>query len=167
MKAKVAFKVSFLLAAIFIFNGAVLADYPSTVLTPNGSTVNTTTVTTELDAWQISLYIAWTQTNFPNAVILANPTKKYNCHSYAWYWQSTGNTKWMNTPGDDTYWLDGSYWNTYYPIASDKVSYASDDHSGIFDGNNYVISKWGNKCLVRHLSSYCPYNPLILRYYRR
>lgn len=28
----------------------------------------------------------------------ATPTVKYNCHSYAWYSQSTANKHWMNSP---------------------------------------------------------------------
>jgi len=164
MKVKIIFEVLFLSV---IFSKVVLADSASYVYTPNGSAVSTMTMTYELSAAEINFKIALVQQDFPNATILAYPSRKYNCHSYAWYWQSTSNDRWMNTPGDDTYWLAGSYYNVYYQVSGDKVSYASDDHSGIFDGNNYVISKWGNSCLVRHLSYNCPYNSLVLRYYRR
>lgn len=167
MKTKIVFKAFLVLAAVFSLNGAVSADYPSTVTTPNGSVVSTTTQTYELTVAQINAAIAWTQQNYPNAVILRNPTRKYNCHSYAWYYQSISNDRWMNHPGDDAYWLDGSYHDGYFPLYGYKISYTNGDHSGIMDYNSYVVSKWGNYGLMKHYYTYCPYASLIVHYYTR
>jgi hypothetical protein len=150
-----------------ILNSAVFADYYSCVYTPNGSSVSTYVHTTELTIAEINTRIAWDQQNFPNAVILRNPTQKYNCHSYAWYSQSTSNIMWINHPGDDTYWLDGSYYDGYFPVYGYKISYTNGDHSGIMDYNGYVISKWGDHCLMKHYFTQCPYPSLIVHYYTR
>lgn len=78
-----------------------------------------------------------------------------------------GDKFWMNTPNDDIYMSDGSYIST---SASDpkarKVSYASDDHSAVVSYGEYLISKWGATCLMKHTPHDCPYNSNTLRYYK-
>ena len=75
----------------------------------------------------------------------SNATEKYNCHSYAWYRQSTANDLWIDLDEAMKYMTDGSYQvvgrysaSAGYPTnASGKVFYQTmegtsyvDDHSG-------------------------------------
>ena len=119
-------------------------------------------MTYELTSSQIALYNNYVQTNYPSASRERNASRKYNCHSYAWYTTSASNDRWMNTPGDDRYWQDGSYtwWHPPYIWFSNmKISYASDDHSGIWVGtSSYVRSKWGQLPQMYHYWNYTPYN---------
>ena len=139
-----------------------IQDYAATVYTPRGSAVAVTVMTFELTAAQISSYNSYVATNYPSATRETNASRMYNCHSYAWYSTSTANNVWMNTPGDDKYWLDGSYtqWHTpYIWFSGMKLSYASDDHSGIWVGtSSYVRSKWGQLPRMYHYWNYSPYN---------
>src|SRR5215213_8408902 len=69
------------------------------------------------------------ETNYPYATRMGNASSTYNCHDYAWNKSDGGGAYWMNTPGDDSYWTDGSYIEVpekQAPYAT-KVSYASDD----------------------------------------
>jgi hypothetical protein len=75
MKVKIIFEVLFLSV---IFSKVVLADSASYVYTPNGSAVSTMTMTYELSAAEINFKIALVQQDFPNATILAYPSRKYN-----------------------------------------------------------------------------------------
>lgn len=143
-------------------DGVTTQDYYSTVYTPRGTPVTVITMTTELTAAQIAANNNYVYTYYPSATLERSSTRKYNCHSYAWYSTSSANDRWMNTPGDDTYWLDGSYTRWQIPFiwfSNMKLSYASDDHSGIWVGtSNYVRSKWGQLGLVYHYWDYAPYN---------
>lgn len=120
----------------------------------------------------------------PNATRLASSTAKYNCHSYAWYSQSTNNPYWMNDPSK--YYTDGSYYETTSPKIGDIICYFDNDgtvndksddeniHSGIItglsgqasngicgDANRFIInSKWGALGLYSHNGVDCPYTSL-------
>jgi hypothetical protein len=143
-------------------------DYASSVYTPRGSAVPVIVMTYELSASQIAASNNWVATNYPQATRETNASRKYNCHSYAWHSNSTSNDKWMNNPGDNTYWNDGSYVGSYaVGAANRKVSYASDDHSAItIDAINFR-SKWGQLPRMRHAYNYCPYNSSALYYYQQ
>jgi hypothetical protein len=154
-----------ILSLAAINSSAVFADYNSCVYTPKGTAVSTIVYTTELTTAQINAFIAWTQQNYPNALLLRNPTDKYNCHSYAWYSQSTSNYMWM--PDPSLYWQDGSYHDGTFPIIGYKINYTNGGHSGIMNDNNYVTSKWGAYGLMKHYYTYCPYNSLIVHYFTR
>jgi hypothetical protein len=72
---------------------------------------------------------------------------------------------WINTPGDDTYWQDGSY----IPAAitgGQKVSYANGDHSAIALSASLYESKWGDYPLMRHAPGDAPYNSSVLNGYQ-
>lgn len=119
-----------------------LEDYYSTVYTPNSSAVTVIVMTYELSAARIAATNAAAESNYPNATRETNASRRYNCHSYAWYSQSTSNIRWMNTPGDDKYWQDSSYVSG--PIKwSSRVSYGNDDHSAIAISGSSYRSKWG------------------------
>lgn len=106
--------------------------------------------------------------DYPAAWWYATSTLKYNCHSYAWYQQSTSNRYWIAYPTG--YMTDGSYsfkgdWPTGWSVGR-KVFYNTpgDYHSGVaawyWDGANIigVTSKWGSGPLMNHPYNYCPYS---------
>lgn len=118
---------------------------------------------------------------YPNITLLRNPTGKYNCHSYAWYSQSTNNNKWMNNPR--AYMTDGSYNYTNNPGVNNRVvyfdGYGTLEHSAIVkerlsgpSQNNFldmvvVESKWGMLGLYKHNGMDCPYSMNKIEYYYR
>lgn len=140
-------------------DGLELKDYNSTVYTPKGSAVPVTVMTWEFSGSTIAAGNAEIEAAYPNAVRETNTSRRYNCHSYAWYSLSTSNDKWMNTPGDDKYWQDGSYIPAPI-IAGARVSYpASADHSAIAISASEYRSKWGQYPRMRHAPCYTPYTP--------
>lgn len=141
-------------------------SYSTTVKTPKGSKV---TVSVN-DYYGIANELAdakYVKTYYPKAKIVAPATNQYNCHSYAWYKQSTTNKYWMNNPGK--YMTDGSYARVgskptatgqkvcyiQYPLTNPYI------HSGIvysIKGSTIKIkSKWGSCPLVIHNVKYSPY----------
>ena len=111
-------------------------------------------------------YLSWVTTNYPNATFIYGANNANNCHSWAWYWNCTANTIWMDNPS--SYMTDGSWklvtgaglWddNVLYTVSSGVIS-----HSGIVEvpgsGNVLpnVISKWGTMAVVYHSVYYCPW----------
>lgn len=106
--------------------------------------------------------------NYPNATFLDNSTRMYNCHSYAWYRQTSNNNYWIGNP--EPYLTDGTCSNTGVFKTGTRVMYYNVDQSGwntsayfhsaiVASGNTYptVTSKWGQGPLMRHSLSYCPY----------
>lgn len=150
-------------------------DYSSYVYTPKGTAVSVITRTYELTQDQINQMNAWVQQNYPCATRETNASRKYNCHSYGWYSTSTSNDRWMNSPGDDTYWNDRSYFfikagsgDTIPSIIpnSAKVSYASDDHSAIKVSSTQLRSKWGQYPRMLHKPVCSPYSATTISYYQ-
>lgn len=153
---------------------AIARDTSATVKTPNGTSVAVTKRTySEKEASEAYNY---TVKNYPNATIISGATTNYNCHSYAWYSQSTSNKYWMNNPG--AYMSDGSYKKvgTKPTATGQKVCYTQYPlnnpfiHSGVvysISGNTIKLtSKWGAGPLVRHNVSYSPYGGTPI-YYKR
>ena len=135
---------------------------PSYVYTPNNTLVNTWDRSDEeLSLSEVTYYNNYISSHYPNAIFISNATRIYNCHSYAWYMQSSQHNKhWMDSPSN--YILDNSYYQVVAsPQIGDIICYINSDgskiHSGrienIFPGtsNNVcgssnlyqVISKWG------------------------
>jgi hypothetical protein len=144
-------------------------DYYSWVYTPNGTAVEVIVVESELSSSQIAYLNQYVEQNYPNATRETNASRRYNCHSYAWYSQSTSNIRWMNqktstlySPNLARYWNDGSYtfWHPPYALFSNmKLFWSEGDHSGIIVGtSNYVRSKWGQLPRMYHARNYSPYN---------
>lgn len=149
-------------------------DTTTTVKTPNGSSVEVIQRTYRASE-SLSAY-KYTVENYPNVEIVSNATTNYNCHSYAWYSQSTSNVYWMENPG--LYMTDGSYTKvgttptatgqkvcyTQYPLVNPYV------HSGIvysISGSTIKLkSKWGSGPLVIHNVSYSPYGGTAFYYER-
>lgn len=141
------------------------------VQTPKGSNVQvfndpeqmTPAAKLQLDSSTVNTY--------PNATFLSSSTTIYNCHSYAWYLQSTSNPYWMNNPA--LYMSDGSY--TKVTSASGlavgaKWYTSSKNHSAVIYSFSLahaqpfqqctVTSKWGQGPVMRHTANYGPYTDL-------
>lgn len=155
----------------------------SYIYTPNGTPVLVKHYTEDYSAEDIDYLLSEYSTTSPykDAVLLANPTTAYNCHSYAWYSQNTAtNTCWMPYPTE--YYTDYSYYEVSTPRKGDIICYfddkgtaaVSDDenlHSGIVESVNSsqinnvcgmsslvnVTSKWGPQGLFYHRGDICPY----------
>lgn len=154
------------------FNGARTAV--AVVYTPNGSAVSVERWNNADDDFTYDEKVYWNKIiaqAYPNAVKLSNPTRKYNCHSYAWYSQSTANIMWMDNPSK--YMTDGSYNSVskskatagdrivYY--SSSNGSYTGINHSAIISsksilGKITVKSKWGQLGLYQHAWDDSPYS---------
>jgi hypothetical protein len=148
-------------------NESYTEDYNTTIYTPLGSPVTGRVQTYELSSAQIAEINASVQSGYPAATRETNSSRLYNCHSYAWHNQSTSNNIWLNTPGDDTYWLDGSYTQIPYSyvLAGDPLSYTYGDHSGRMASFTTVRSKWGSGPRMVHAPTYSPYDSSTLRYF--
>lgn len=133
----------------------------STVYTPKGSPVSVMTITPDLTLEQKTWLNNQVKADYPKALYQSTSTENYNCHSYAWYYSSTSNTKWMNVPSK--YMTDGSYARSS-AVRNNKIYYYDGDHSGNIiavglenPGEITVISKWGKGPLMVHTAWYSPY----------
>lgn len=150
-----------------LYIGLARADYESTVKTPKGSTVPVIIKTWELSSSEIKSLDNKFKKSYPNAHFIRSSSRKYNCHSYAWY-NSAATSKWMNSPA--RYMSDGSYYQISLstpPSPYTKVYYPNGNHSARmgFEGGGYHWSKWGSGPVMQHKASYSPYNSRGLRYY--
>ncbi len=141
----------------------------STVKTPKGSSVSVYDNSSIVD-WSASEKAELNATYdamYPTATRISGPTKKYNCHSYAWYSTSSSNRYWMDDPS--LYMEDGSYTKTTSSKNGNKVywaerTYAFPEHSGILAENMqsspYIScnSKWGQLGVYNHPLDDCPYS---------
>ena len=140
----------------------------ATVLTPRGSYVVVITISdAEFTAQQKEQISATYRKEYPQATIVASASKKYNCHSYAWYLSSTNNKYWMNDPSK--YMSDGSYLKLNYSNVKSgaKMYWSGEQHSAnVISVNSNaangkkctVQSKWGQGPIMKHNESYSPYN---------
>ncbi|GGK23789.1 hypothetical protein GCM10010124_15340 [Pilimelia terevasa] len=147
-------------------------DEAITIRTPRGTEVPAQRQGSEMTDSEMRVVEREVARIFPQAVQESSPTRRYNCHSFAWYSQSPANDVWLDSPGDDAFWLDGSYrqWQSNQPFRSGmRVSWAYDDHSGIEVGRTGEIrSKWGRMPVIRAAAEYDPYDDTVLnRYVRR
>lgn len=157
------------------------AERYTTVYTPNGTAV-TGAILDEMSAKEIAEANDYQEKNFPYAYKIREPTRRYNCHSYAWHSQSANNTVWIDY-GDflnehKKYWQDGSYVAIttvtgdinvipYAAPVGSKVVYNNGDHSAIKEGTHTFVSKWGAWGLYEHIPDYCPYISDSVTYYKR
>lgn len=151
--------------------------------TPKGTKVKAYKDSEKITKKEIEEINKRTLISFPSVKIISNPDPNYNCHSYAWYSQSTTNPYWIDDPRP--YMTDGSYifkgidsgavgQKVYY----DKSGY---EHSGIVCSRNpgplipnhynavTVYSKWGSWGLIQHKAQDCPYyfQNLKLKFYEK
>lgn len=102
--------------------------------------------------------------NYPGVVIIDEATGNYNCHSYAWYMESTVNPYWI--PEAEAYGNDvHSVWRAENetPQPGDICVYMVDGmikHSAVVDriegGTIICRSKWGQSVLCEHPSNVVP-----------
>lgn len=99
---------------------------------------------------------------FPDLIVYGSPTKKYNCHSYAWYDESAQNQYWLSEI--DVFLNDAHLTEIYYPVVGAICVYFDEYntplHSAVVKQVNgqYVtcVSKWGNMGLYVHERQYVP-----------
>ena len=146
-----------------------------TVETPNGSPVSVDYYFEQLTSEEIIYSKELVSQNYPQAVLLAEPSRFYNCHSYAWYMSSTSNRYWMNEPHIYYSNTDLSYVEVNSPRVGDIICYYKSNgeniHSGLVvdtlngtpngvcgNSNLFIVeSKWGKSGLYRHRGDQCFY----------
>ena len=166
LKMKKLIKISFL---TFLFISRTMSFSQTT---PNGTDVSgDVDYYPELTQNEIDWINNQQQSVFPNVSKIAEPTRTYNCHGYAWIKHDGGGDYWLTTPGDDKFWLDNSYIQTSNTMSQNlRVSYQG-DHSAVTTSTPGVcVSKWGPWGRYIHNTTnvpldYQPNNPLT--YYER
>lgn len=108
----------------------------------------------------------------PNAIFVGDSSAKYNCHSYAWYQNTTYNDIWLNRYSPITgnfqlsrYWTDDLY-ESCSSSEAEKVYYSDGDHSAIVLSNGNYLSKWGDGPLMEHAYNDCPYITTNRQFYK-
>ena len=151
-------KSMLIIMVTLFFVPSAYASYRSSVYTPNNSRVRVIVVTSEFSPSEIERQNIYWSRAYPQAVLIGDASKKYNCHSYAWYSMEPTNV-WINSPNDDIYMNDGSYRQISGPLQKGvRFSYRSGiDHSAVGDDSTYLTSKWGQGPVMRHKPDYCPY----------
>lgn len=125
----------------------------------------------ELSTTEITNITSTFANYYPDAEVIRPASATYNCHSYAWFDQSTNNHYWLNSHTVNNsfqlqrYWTDDYYYLTTEANA-ERVFYASDDHSAIPLSTILYRSKWGAGPLMEHAPTYCPYISTNRQYYR-
>ena len=141
----------------------------TTIYTPKGTAVSALQLTSgELSSSKKNEYKNEWLSYYNNRIVFkGEATCAYNCHAYAWYCSEGHSYVWINTPGDDAFWNDGSFVQTTNTSGKYcKVSFPNDDHSAVTSSRSgYLISKWGKSPLFEHSINDCPYNSSGLRYY--
>ncbi len=189
-------KTTTLYAESFVGAGCSIPSYRLVTLkTQKGSDVSAFEFFNELSPEEIINCAQEVSDNYPNVIKLADASRKYNCHSYAWHNRYyTQNKYWINDP--TIYHEDGSFYEGVCAIGN-IVAYIDANgkniHSGVItaisNGPSYsdienadlltVKSKWGDYGLYSHNGNDCPYvrlgsggidgvsNPAVeLRYYK-
>ncbi len=149
-----------------------------TVKTPNGTNVREvyqrSPELTDVEKESLNRVI---DSRYPYAVRVGEATVNYNCHSYAWYSNTTSNPYWIGLfLRPDEYITDGSYslYTNGSPRDGMKAWYNGGEHSGIcigarlIDGAQvfYIESKWGMYGVYQHTISHCPYTNSVQFYVR-
>lgn len=145
-----------------------------TIYTPNGTPVDAEEhdISNENEAEMIRRNEVYRKL-YEKASYMEKPTIAYNCHSYAWYWQSKDNKFMVWDP--TAYMRDGSYYKlsaaqpgakVYYdfPLVDANPIDLGGIHSAVVVSATsagastiYVRSKWGDMGLYEHLYFDCPY----------
>lgn len=152
----------------YVLNTKTVASILSTnitVRTPYGKPVDAISGMGDLTEAEYDYMVAYINSMYPNAVILDDATKDYNCHGYAWCMASGGPTCWINCGTSSTdvsniskYWTNDAFDQTNTDYGAVKIHYYNGDHSAIKSTvPGYYESKWGSWYLMRHAPNYCPY----------
>ena len=144
-------------------SGGISTFATATVKTPKGSSItviNNQSIADFSSTEKSSLDKKMKQA-YPSITLVSAATKKYNCHSYTWYSQSTSNYYWINDPSK--YMTDKSYSKTDISVGV-KVYHTDNSHSAIVtsvgSGNMLSLkykSKWGQCGVYIYYASESPY----------
>jgi hypothetical protein len=173
---------------------SVYADYYTTVYTPNGTPIELIVTTWELSPSYLANldYSATNNWTSPGATMIAGSTRHYNCHAYAWLFDTSDWLDYQTSYFTDNlanYWGDGSYtlrledasgneslsasnasYLTSY-ASSLKIHYPDVDHTALWVYNTSSpgrgVSKWGMGPRMSHDLNYSPYTGSTLDYYSR
>lgn len=148
-------------------SGRISRNGFATVFTPRSSSVVITVSAKEFTTEERNQINADYKRRYPEATIVAPASRKYSCHSYAWYLSSTNNKYWMDDPSK--YMSDGSYLKLNYANAKSgaKMYWTGKEHSGnvvsvnssAANGSKCTIElKWGSGPVMRHKENYSLYN---------
>lgn len=166
-----------------LYSNARSLGFPSqigsqTIYTPNGSAVQAIKFNEPDTASAHNVEDAKIVQTYGVTLVLPGSCK-YNCHSYAWYAQSSANILWINSPAP--YITDGSYvcvctggysspTNNFNISVNDRVVYylnGNITHTALFKGNpasgaalatQLCYSKWGRLGVFAHTLSNVPAN---------
>lgn len=141
----------------------------SGIYTPNGSNVGHHVINDELSDYQIQTRRQEIIDDGWEVMEIAAPSKRYNCHSYAWYSQDyENNNYWIDNPyiyisdgsyvtgvgevGEIVVYLTNGYGNLDNNILHSAIIVSNPDEKPAHLGRNSitVISKWGDKGLYQH-----------------
>lgn len=161
----------FSMADIKIVNDKkMVSPYAYTVRTPNGTAVSCESYSCQHSNASYHATLDNEIARTYGVIVISNGSCKYNCHSYAWYNQSTNNIYWINNPS--AYMSDGSYTRvlsgslssaSYNVVLGDKIFYGTtgslqsahtaiivDSSVGAPIGTRTVRSKWGSNGVFQH-----------------
>ena len=129
-------------AMITLSGGYLVADGETCpVSTPYGTSVPCDTVSTDYSEASIQRIRVKYEDYCDDKEELAPPSRKTNCHGFAWHGIETGEMVGINNPS--YFWEDGSYFPVSGPLPGDKVSYQNVNHSAVVSSiPEKVISKW-------------------------
>jgi hypothetical protein len=163
------------------------------IRTPTGYPVNAKYRINELSTSEKIAKANEISAQFPQARIVREASRRYNCHSYAWYSQSAYNPIWLGNDYEVTKYFQGGYVSSvgiYYMPSYELIAIANSNHipahipngakaiyrtqnGGILHSaivfntaSNELISKWGESGLYVHKPSECPYVGSYIEYYR-
>ena len=136
--------------------GAVRGN-TATVKTPKGSAVTVIIDKYKGDSWS-DLQTTIHKKRWPLTKVISKADNRYNCHSYAWYQQSTSNIYWINGTSIETLIMDQHCAPIPSPSVGDIIVYRNQfneiTHSGVVtsfeNGETIITSKWDVKGLYRH-----------------
>lgn len=122
--------------------------------------------------WKIAELDETYTNNYPSADFVSSSTYRYNCFSYALYWQSPDNQYTM--PTATAYFDDSSYVRVSAPQEGDIAVYRDPrsgriEHAGVvtwLTDEVRICSKWGRAPFMEHPVMECPYAALSVLYYR-
>ena len=177
-------KIKRYIVVVFLLWATLVCTAQIYLFTPKGSIivadatdiVDDWTETEKLDAREDYMTKKYEE---EGAVILADISLKYNCHSYAWNMAEGGPECWLNDRHNSSdsepnilelYWEDGSYEETTEEYA-EKIyyHYAPGGHSAIKSMTHpgMYVSKWGDSFLMLHPDT-LPFKPMPERtFYRK
>lgn len=147
----------------------------TTIYTPMGHALAANQITQDYSPAESNYITTYFSTLYPNAIVIRPASCLYNCHSYAWYSDSSTNNIWLNSHLSENYSQLRLYWTfdwykEWNESTSEKATYmqssADDSHSARITSSGAYISKWGSGPLMQHSKAYCPYSTSVMHYYR-